>query len=142
MIAMMNRLTAALTYYGPWVLFLFWEICALILRAQGHRVGTISMVARDHGWAAVVVPFLWGGMASHWWWPSEHAGGAITSVLFWLIGVALFVWDLSSMQRGVESYSPVLLWLRFPFAWCVIGFICGGLLFPQTGIAPWRAGMK
>ncbi len=135
MIIAFNRLTAAVTYYGLWALLLMWEAVALILRAQGHRVGTISMVARDQGWNAVVIPYLWGGMASHWWFPATRAGGAATSVAYWLIAVGLLAWDVS---RWGAPASGLMLWLRFPFMWLVVGFVAAGLLFAQTGVAPWR----
>lgn len=128
-----NRLTAALNYFGPWAFMLTWEVVALILRAMGYRVGTISMVARDMGWHAVFIPFLWGGMASHWWWPAAKFAHPALGVAFWALAVALFAWDVASWGAPVTGS-----WLRFPFAWCVVGFVAGGLLFPQVGLAPWR----
>ncbi len=121
------------------LVFLFvLEICLLILRAQGKYVGTISMVARDRTWYFVMFAFMWGGLASHWWYPASNWGTTFGSILFWVVALLLLIWDIYLFGKPVVEWPLWMRFARFPFAWCITGFIMGGLLFPQKGKWPWE----
>lgn len=118
---------------GMYELFLLWR------RGIDIRVKTISMVMAKLAWRLNLFPALWGGMATHWWWPGSSHARVETAVAFWALIAAVFAFD--GFVWVVESPDPKrwpkwLRWLRFPFLWLVVGALAGLFLFAQKGEWP------
>lgn len=118
-----------LCFWPPW---LVWELVLLALRRKsGAPPKTISMVARDRGWHLSSVVYLWGGLATHFWWPAQWAT-VVGSALFWGIAVALLAWDVYLWRHEVWAWPTWRRRLRQPLLWLVIGALAGHFLFPQA----------
>jgi hypothetical protein len=122
-----------------WPAWLILEIVLLIKRGQSTRPlpKTISMVARDMGWRVNLIPYLWSGMATHWWWlasnPYPPVLEGVLGTFFWVIGLALLIWDISLWRVSRDEYVGLGLVVRNPLTWLIVGAMAGRLLFPQVG---------
>lgn len=124
-------------FVGVWPLWGVWELVLLWLRRrQGAKPGTISMVAKDRAWHLNALPYLWGGLATHYWWPGGKWAGTAGGVAFWAIAVALLVQDIILWNRPVDTWPKWLRYQRWPLLWLVVGAAAGKLLFPQAGMVP------
>ena len=139
----LNRITLWI-FLGFWPVWLVWEIALLIMRGAGvaQLPSLISMVARDRGWSLSSVVYLWFGLGAHFWANTDKvypgATNTILSISFWVIAVALLVWDITLWRTDFVMWSPVLRWFRWPVAWMIAGALSGRFLFPQAGRAPWN----
>lgn len=124
-------------WLGFWPVWLGYEIFLLIKRGQRVNVRTLSMVARDKGWALSSAVYLWNGLASHWWVPGLSWATVPGSAAFWLIAVALAIWDGALWGRPTWAWPAWQRWARFPALVMLAGLLAGWLLFPQRGATPW-----
>ena len=116
-----------------------WELVLLWKRGQGVHVRTISMVAQRRGWQLPAVVFFFSSQPVHWWVPIGW-GAAWAAVVFWVLIVALLVWNIARWKktaRPLAEWPRWERWFNFP-AWYVAGgAIAAALLFPQGGPTPW-----
>lgn len=126
-------------WVGFWPAWIAWELVLLRLRAlPGDKPKTISMVARDRGWQLNSVVYAFGGLTTHFWWPSPHWGSVVGGVAFWVALLVLFGVDVALWPFSPERAPRWALWARWPLLWLVVGALAGRFLFPQPGIVPWR----
>lgn len=114
----------------PWPIWLVWELVLLWRRRKAPRPKTISMVARDLRYHLTSVVYLLSGLLVHWFAPWRHATVA-GGVLFWVVALGLFVWDLALWKRPVETWPAGLKISRDPPLWLCAGALAGLVLFPQ-----------
>jgi hypothetical protein len=128
----MNTVTT-LVFLSPWAVFFVWESVILYKRMK-HRPlpKTISMVARDLRYHTTSVIYMWGGMASHWWWPSAEFAPVWAGVTFWCMGIALLIADILTARSHWGWWPDYLKTLKHPLLWLAVGFLSGKLLFPQA----------
>lgn len=107
-------------------IWLAWEAVLLKLRGEKVNVLTISQVARARGWQMSSVVYAYNGMSTHWWWNADVTALVWTSVLFWVVGVGLAIWDIT---RWGATDRP---WFRSPKIYVVSGLAAGAILFPQV----------
>jgi hypothetical protein len=125
-----------LVFLGFWPVWLVWELVLLWLRSRpGEKPKTISMVARDRGHHLSSVAYLWGGLATHFWWPSEAWATVPGSVAFWVVALGLVVWDVDLWRMPVWAWPRWLVRVRAPLLWLILGGLAGRFLFPQRGIS-------
>lgn len=117
---------------APWMLFFVWEVYVLIRRAKDVHVKTISMVALDRGHHLSSVVYLWGGMAAHWWWPSEKFAPVWAGILFWTVLAPLLAHDIGRWGSDAKTWTWER-WVFHPMPVLAAGFVAGKLLFPQAG---------
>jgi hypothetical protein len=82
--------------------------------------------------------YVWAGMMTHWWVNGPRTSTVAGAVAFWLVLVALVVWDVVLWKTDFSQWSPVLRWARWPVLWVVLGGLAGWGLFPQVGKVPWE----
>lgn len=126
-------------FIGFWPLWFIWEMALLIMRGTpgGEFPETISMVARDRGWHMAAIVYLWGGLATHYWWPTNTWATVPGSIIFWGIALLLLVQDVVLWNSDVSTWAKWLLWQRWPLMWLFVGLLSGRFLFPQRGQFPW-----
>jgi hypothetical protein len=133
-----------IVWLSMWPVFLIWEIILLLMRGAGwaEMPALISMVAREYGWSLSAVVYVWFGLGAHFWWnaSARYPGvwDTITALSFWLICVALLVWDIVLWRSDFTAWPTALRWARWPVAWMVAGALSGRFLFPQVGRVPWN----
>jgi hypothetical protein len=120
-------------FLGFWPAWLVWELVLLRLRAlPGDKPKTISMVARDRGYQLNVVVYLWGGLATHFWWLGSTWATVPGAIAFWVLPLLLLVADIVLWNWPRESWPPWLRFARQPLLWLVVGALAGRFLFPQS----------
>lgn len=134
----MNISTDTLTFAGVvliWPLWLIWEIILLIWRGKGWDVDTISMVAKDRALQLSSLPFIWGGMAGHWWftWKVPWTYSPVPPITFWALVVGCLVWDILLWSTPYGSLPWALRLVRWPGMMLFLGLLAGAFLFPQRG---------
>jgi hypothetical protein len=122
-------------FVAIWPVWLVWELVLLKMRASGpEKPRTISMVARDLGWRANMIVYLWAGLSTHYWWPGKAWSSVAGGVTFWLIALALLIEDLCLKKHPPAEWPTWLKWQRLPLVWLVIGLLAGHFLFPQWDV--------
>lgn len=130
---MSTETTVLLLELSPWLARLLVEVVLLWRRrpaAVGPKPPTISMVLRDKRYYLTSHIYLLSGLLMHWFVPWRHAS-VVGSVAFWLIAVAVFVWDLVLRKKPVREWPTWMVVARDPPMWLLIGALAGFLLFPQ-----------
>ena len=101
---------------------LFWDIVVATNRARGD---TISEVVLFYARSSFSLPFGWGLLAGHFFWPGER--WLASSSGFWttmVISLAVLLVD------GLTSFEPWLL-RRYPIVMAVPGLLIGHFLWAQ-----------
>jgi hypothetical protein len=115
-----------------WPVWLAWELVLLRLRAvEQDKPKTISMVARDLGWKASSIVYVWGGLATHFWWTAPGWAPAWSAVIFWFLAAALLVEDAALWGSDRSTWKGWVQVQRFPPLILGAGLLAGRLLFPQ-----------
>lgn len=133
----------AITLYvwlGFWPVWLVWEMAILVLRGEQVSAMTISMVAQRVAWRLPSVVYAWYGLAAHWWWNGKSWASWPGALAFWLIMAGLLAWDIvcwGATSKPLLDWPQMMLNLRFPVWYAIIGTLAGHFLFPQSGITPW-----
>lgn len=108
------------------------ELVTLVGRLLfGPSVKTISMILRNHRNHTTGVVFALSAMPTHWWVPTFPTYAAGT-VVFWLLAIALFVWDLAWRNRPLETWPGWAKTLKDSRLWVAAGMLAGLTLFPQA----------
>jgi hypothetical protein len=129
-----------------WVLLLalpvlgIWQTALLIMRGAGWKEipYLISMVARDHGHNLNSLVYAWCGLAAHWWWNAKGGSTTFGAVTFWVLLLALIVWDVSLWRTNPDAWPVWIQRVRQPEVWMVVAVLSGRFLFPQADRMPWR----
>lgn len=119
--------------FGFWVVLILLEIPLLVRRATDKSFKTISMVLRDYRYRTTSLAFTWASMATHWWVPAPAFSPVWMGILFWLILLAVVVWDIFLWRKPTETWPSWLKVVRTPLLWLVLGAAAGYFLFPQAG---------
>lgn len=128
-----------IVFIAIWPVWLVLDL--IILWKRGHHgtgpiPETVSMVARDSGWRLSIIPYLWGAMATHYWWPGKVWGSTADGIVFWLVALLLLIQDVILWKRPVSTWPKWLVWQRWPILLLLVGAILGKLLFSQAGFVP------
>lgn len=124
-------------WLSPWFILGFWELYVVIQRLRGVKVKTVSIVAKDYGPKLASMVYTWTAMPAHWWWNAGRWGPDFLAWIFWIIPVALLVWDIFCWKEVPQSWSTWKRRARHPLTWMVLGPLAGRYLFPQAGGLPW-----
>jgi len=96
-----------------------WDI---VVALNDVKHDTISRVLQAWAFEFPVIPFLWGILGGHWFWPRKTALiGPEYSFVFVMV-VVLIVLLLSPIIKNV---------LPMPI-WCVLGFVIGHYFWPMN----------
>lgn len=87
---------------------------------------TESMVLRDWSKDWTILPFIAGFLLSHWFLPLKSINSSAWGFALPIFAV-LFIIDLI-IHFG---YPGQVFWWRYPFIYCILGIVAGGLLWPQ-----------
>jgi hypothetical protein len=132
---MKTDLATLVIWAGFWPTWLLWELVLLYMREKSIDVGTISMIARERAHQLNLIPFLWCGLAAHFWlnW-GEVWGSPIPAIAFWVLVAAtlgLDVWFWSTPYGELSRFWQIYRW---PGTQVILGLILGFVLFPQKDL--------
>lgn len=121
-----------LTFSQWFVIAVFVAVIFYTAVAQKMGQPTVSMTLRDGGWRINTIPFIFGLLVGHWFFPRQSTwvsgwGYAIPALLALVIYDVLWNW-----KKGAERR-----WFRFPGWWFLLGLPVGIWLWAQrSGDSP------